>query len=267
MNSISMRSEKAGDSDLSSEKARYQIPRGLPSDSLSREQDPRHLIPELCRHFYNLGWASGTGGGLSIRENGRIYCAPTGVQKERIKPEDIFVLDESGSIIEYPKDKNLKCSECLHLFMVAFQLRDAGCCIHSHSMSANLITALHSRQNIESIQARGIETSEQFTATEFRITRQEMIKGIKLGSTNEALKYTDTLIVPIIDNVLYERDLRYSMHNIVELYPSTNAVLVRDHGVYVWGKTWEQAKSMAECYDYLFKLKLEAAKLGFNWIL
>lgn len=23
------------------------------------QADPRRLIPELCRHFYNLGWASG----------------------------------------------------------------------------------------------------------------------------------------------------------------------------------------------------------------
>lgn len=22
-------------------------------------EDPKSLIPELCRHFYNLGWASG----------------------------------------------------------------------------------------------------------------------------------------------------------------------------------------------------------------
>jgi len=23
---------------------------------------PRNLIPELCRHFYNIGWATGSGG-------------------------------------------------------------------------------------------------------------------------------------------------------------------------------------------------------------
>lgn len=34
------------------------------------EQDnehPRVLIPELCRQFYNLGWVTGTGGGISMK--------------------------------------------------------------------------------------------------------------------------------------------------------------------------------------------------------
>ena len=37
---------------------------------LIRSEDPYHpanLIPELCRLFYNLGWVTGTGGGISIR--------------------------------------------------------------------------------------------------------------------------------------------------------------------------------------------------------
>ena len=28
-------------------------------------EHPRNLIPELCRHFYNIGWATGTGGKIS----------------------------------------------------------------------------------------------------------------------------------------------------------------------------------------------------------
>jgi hypothetical protein len=31
------------------------------------QQHPRKLIPELCKQFYNLGWVTGTGGGISIK--------------------------------------------------------------------------------------------------------------------------------------------------------------------------------------------------------
>ncbi len=35
-----------------------------------------------------------------------------------------------------------------------------------------------------------------------------------------------------------------SMAQVMMQYPETCAVLVRRHGVYVWGDTWQQAKSM-----------------------
>lgn len=246
--------------------------KGFPTQSVAKHaDDPKQLIPDLCRHFYKLGWASGTGGGLSIRQEGRIYCAPSGVQKERIQPSDMFVLDEDGKVLEQPRNQALKCSECLSLFMVPFKLRNAGCCIHSHSINANLVTALCSEQvsgKLSSSTQNGhrCEPGASISTSEFRISNQEMIKGIKVGASDESLQYTDTLIVPIINNVLHERDLAGAMFHAVSAYPESNAILVRNHGVYVWGKNWEQAKSMAECYDYLFKLKLEAFKYGFYWI-
>lgn len=38
--------------------------------------------------------------------------------------------------------------------------------------------------------------------------------------------------------------------------------MVRNHGVYVWGETWQKAKIYAECLDYLFCATLEIKKLN-----
>jgi methylthioribulose-1-phosphate dehydratase len=38
------------------------------NDHLVQSEDPEHpanLIPVLCRNFYNWGWVTGTGGGVS----------------------------------------------------------------------------------------------------------------------------------------------------------------------------------------------------------
>lgn len=67
-------------------------------------------------------------------------------------------------------------------------------------------------------------------------------------------------------------------------YPDTNAVLVRRHGVYVWGgnahidrqaghtptnpifmiESWEKAKTMTECYDYLFEIAVKMKSIGID---
>ena len=66
------------------------------SEALVRSEDPEHPanhICTLCAKFYNLGWVTGTGGGTSIRHGDKIYIAPSGVQKELMKPTDMFVMD------------------------------------------------------------------------------------------------------------------------------------------------------------------------------
>lgn len=42
------------------------------------------------------------------------------------------------------------------------------------------------------------------------------------------------------------------------------AALVRRHGVYVWGEDWVQAKTHAECYDFLFEAAVRMRQLGID---
>lgn len=90
---------------------------------LSPLGEAKALVCELCRSFYSLGWVSGTGGGLSIKVGDRIVMAPSGVQKERMAPDDLFILDgASGEVVEAPVAKPPparppKLSECAPLFM------------------------------------------------------------------------------------------------------------------------------------------------------
>lgn len=212
---------------------------------------PANLIPELCRSFYHLGWVTGTGGGITIRQGNVVYIAPSGVQKERIESTDIFVLPYPQSITSPHADrvflrkpiKNLKESACTPLFWNAFDLRDAGSCIHTHSQNAVMVTLL-------------------FPGPEFKISHQEMIKGVRAGGTGATKSYLDTLVVPIIENTPHEEDLKDSMAEAMKKYPDAAAVLVRRHGVYVWGKGWEQAKTQAECLDYLFEIAVKMKMAG-----
>jgi ribulose-5-phosphate 4-epimerase/fuculose-1-phosphate aldolase len=48
----------------------------------------------------------------------------------------------------------------------------------------------------------------------------------------------------------------------VPAHPASHAVLVRRHGVYVWGRDWVAAKTHAECYHYLFEAAVRMRSLG-----
>lgn len=202
------------------------------------EADPREIICELCRQFYDQGWVSGTGGGISVREGGRVYMAPSGVQKERLEPADLFVLDEAGEVLEAPRGAGLRLSACAPLFFNAFRLRDAGAVIHSHSADAMLATLLFDEV--------------------FRVTHLEMMKGIR------GVGYHDELVVPILENTAHEHELADALAEAMEQYPRSHAVLVRRHGVYVWGRDWVEAKTHAECYDYLFGAAVKMRQLGID---
>uniref|UniRef100_A0A8C5WNT9 Methylthioribulose-1-phosphate dehydratase n=1 Tax=Laticauda laticaudata TaxID=8630 RepID=A0A8C5WNT9_LATLA len=207
---------------------------------------PRNLIPELCQQFYHLGWVTGTGGGISMKHGNEIYIAPSGVQKERIQPEDMFVCDiEEKDISGPPSHKKLRKSQCTPLFMNAYIMRGAGAVIHTHSKAAVMATLL-------------------YPGKEFKITHQEMIKGIKKCTTGGYFRYDDMLVVPIVENTPEEKDLKDRMSHAMNTYPDTCAVLVRRHGVYVWGETWEKAKTMCECYDYLFDIAVQMKQHGID---
>ncbi|KAA0723614.1 Methylthioribulose-1-phosphate dehydratase [Triplophysa tibetana] len=210
------------------------------------EEHPRVLIPQLCRLFYKLGWVTGTGGGISLRHGENIYIAPSGVQKERIQPEDLFVCDIDEKDISCPSPlKKLKKSQCTPLFMNAYTMRGAQAVIHTHSKAAVMATLM-------------------FPGKEFRITHEEMIKGIRKGNSGTNYRYDEMLVVPIIENTPEEKDLKERMARAMEMYPDSCAVLVRRHGVYVWGETWEKAKTMCECYDYLFDIAVQMKQCGLD---
>jgi methylthioribulose-1-phosphate dehydratase len=198
--------------------------------------DVRVLICDLARSFYDLGWVSGTGGGICIRDGDRVVLAPSGVQKERMRPEQMFTIALDGSVLTRPADPALRPSECSSLFLKAINLRDAGAVIHSHSLHAVMCTLLFE--------------------DEFAISHLEMIKGIA------GMEYQDRLVVPIIDNTARECDLADALEEAILAYPRAHAVLVRRHGVYVWGEDWVRAKTHAECYDYLFRAAVEMRRMG-----
>ncbi len=80
------------------------------------------------------------------------------------------------------------------------------------------------------------------------------MQGIYNPVAKRNLRYDETLIVPIIENTPFEEDLKDRMAQVMEEYPETSAILVRRHGIYVWGETWEKTKAMQVFFTLKHKL-------------
>ncbi|KAI5466118.1 class II aldolase/adducin N-terminal [Mariannaea sp. PMI_226] len=181
-----------------------------------------------------------------------------------MKNTDIYVMSLSAQDEEAARQKKqrvylrqppkFKPSQCTPLFLAAFTRRNAACCIHTHSQWAVLVTLL--------LEAEGPGKNKLF-----EINNLEQIKGFGRGVNKTGnLGYHDTLRIPVIENTPHEEDLTEYLEEAMEIYPDTYAVLVRRHGVYVWGASVHQAKTQCESLDYLFQLAVEMKRLGLPWI-
>ena len=195
--------------------------------------DQRRLLCELVRLFYQKGWVSGTGGGIcASHDRHKVLIAPTGVHKERVTPRDFFIVDpRNGKVIRSPKDHSLKLSECSPIFCTLINRRGAGSVMHSHALSAVLAADLAGPS--DHVVFEGLE----------------MLKGIR-GCSN-----LDKHPVPVIHNTSREPDLIGQINDAIQRadFSRCYAILVRDHGAYIWGEDIWESKRHAEVYHFLFE--------------
>ena len=201
-------------------------------DELS-DTDTKVLLCELLRGFYARGWVSGTGGGIcGPTEDGNLFLAPTGVHKERVRPEDFFVVAPSdGRVLREPQTPGLRPSECNTIFCLVARARGARSVAHSHGLAAVLAGDLAG------------------DGDHVAIHDLEMLKGIR-GLTNR-----DVHRVPVIRNTPREPELVGEIEAVLadERFEGTYAIVVRDHGAYIWGSDVWEAKRHTEVYHFLFE--------------
>ncbi|KAK0397592.1 hypothetical protein QR680_002183 [Steinernema hermaphroditum] len=231
---------------ISSNKMDPEIPA---SESNSCQIDNAIMTPELfvslMNQFYHKGWMVGSSGGMAVEQDNLIYYSPSSVQKERLRGCDLFVFDnEKLELVRRPPNGKIKESACTPLFNhILNTVAGSHCVIHTHSKWANVITVLTKGRN-------------------FEISHQEMIKGVFNPLTWKAYSYSDRLVIPIIENKPTEDQLLPDLIDTLLEHKGAPAVLVRNHGLFVWGPTWEKTKIMTECLEYLFELSCELIKHG-----
>lgn len=156
---------------------------------------------------------------------------------------DIYVLSLSAQDPQQQQRSYLRSppchrpSQCTPLFLAAFTRRRAGCCIHTHSQWAVLVTLLlEANKRPDVFEINNIEQIKAFPR----------VAAAADGSKPGNLGFHDTLRIPVIENTPHEEDLTEFLEAAMDKYPDAYAVLVRRHGVYVWGDNVHKAKTQCE---------------------
>jgi methylthioribulose-1-phosphate dehydratase len=203
--------------------------------AVSGEAATRELLVELLGEFWRRGWVSGTGGGIcGPADDGGLLLAPSGVHKERVRTDEFFTVDPSdGRVLAAPARTDLRPSECNSIFCLAHRTWGAWSVVHSHALSAVLAGDIAASDGADHLAIRDLE----------------MLKGIP-GVTN-----TDVHLVPVIRNTPREPELVSQVEAAFAdpRFQAARAVIVRDHGAYIWGDDVLAAKRHTEVYHFLFE--------------
>ncbi|KAI6242409.1 putative methylthioribulose-1-phosphate dehydratase [Aphelenchoides fujianensis] len=215
------------------------------------------LVADLMRQFYRLGWVFGSGGAMCVRtDEGSVFVTPSAVQKDRLKAEDIGVYDRHHQLVIAPSKPHVV-SSCVNLFWTIFRTNDKqipnrplNSVIHTHSIEANLMASFPL--------ASGLKYDH------VRLSNEEMLKGIVDRACGSMLTNTQTCIIPVIENSPSEGcpEFKERIERAMLEHPGCSAILVRNHGAFYFGYSWQDTKIMAEIFEYLFKLTLEKIKFA-----
>lgn len=191
-------------------------------------------LASIKRSLANRDWFPGTSGNLSIKVSDQpltSLVSVSGKDKYKETKEDFVLVDGEG----VPINSSLKPSAETVIHLELYKNTDAGCCLHVHTVDNNVISELYGEEGY------------------ITFHNQELIKAFGIWEEN------GQLTIPIVENF---HDLPMLADEMVQrLNKDTKAILIRNHGITVWGKNAFEAKRHLEACEFLFSYQLKLMQM------
>jgi methylthioribulose-1-phosphate dehydratase len=251
-----------------------------PGPSEGEEGKLREELCEAMAAIHQRGWCDGTGGNFSCvlkREPLLLLMAPSGVDKGRVQPQELIVVDGEGQV--RLGSGRASAETLLHLAIV--KETGAGAVLHTHSQAGTLLSQwcwewaarspLAARttnaaaefqeereDGVQNLQTRMGSRSPQAEAEDFEVAggeegvaylelrNLEMLKGIAGISTHRS-----EVRIPVLAN---DQDLaRLSLRAAPHLGRAPAGLLIAGHGLYAWGQELSEARRHLEILEFLLE--------------
>jgi len=184
----------------------------------------------LGAEFHRRGWVLGTSGNFSAvssRDPLRLFITASSMDKGRLTAEHFLEVEQDGRAVNGASGKP-SAETLLHIAVV--RATGAASVLHTHSVWSTVLSDVHADEG------------------GFYIEGYEMLKGLEGVKTHEHREW-----VPILENTQDMKALAVDASGLLRKRPEVHGILIRQHGLYTWGKTLDEAARHVEILEFLFE--------------
>lgn len=197
---------------------------------MSTLEEKWNELADIKDELAERDWFMGTSGNLAIKISTnplQFLVTASGKDKRKRTAEDFLLVDEFSRPVE---ETHLKPSAETLLHTEIYRKTKAECSLHVHTIDNNVISEIYGDQEAVTFQG------------------QELIKAFNKWEEDAVLR------IPIIPNHAHIPALAkcFSSH----VHEDSGAILIRNHGITVWGKSSFEAKKILEASEFLFRYQL-----------
>jgi methylthioribulose-1-phosphate dehydratase len=191
-------------------------------------------LSAIGRGFYERGWVLGTSGNFSAvisRHPMRLAITSTGLDKGALDASSFIEMDDATRVVR----GNGKPSAEALLHVAIVRELGAGAVLHTHSVWSTVLSGAHAARG-------GVE-----------ISGYEMLKGLEGVRTHEHREW-----LPILENSQDMTELAERVAKLLRERRDVHGFLLREHGLYTWGATLQEAKRHVEILEFLMEVVVRA---------
>ena len=191
--------------------------------------------------FYQRAWSVGTSSNYSVvvkRNPLELLVTASGRDKGRLQPDDFVRVNDRGQPVLANQPKSS--AETLLHVEIAKQPH-VGAVLHTHSIWGTLLSDLY------------------YSEGGLPIKGFEMLKGLEGISTHET-----RILIPVFDNT---QDIPALAAQVAaQLHTADRTLqfgfLIRNHGLYTWGRDLDAARRHIEILEFLFEVLVRRLQLA-----
>ena len=223
------------------------------SHRLAKHQDSIDQLRECGRLFHSRGWSVGTSSNYSVITASKpveLIVTASGRDKGRLSRTDFVVIGPDGQPTE-PDQPKSSAETMLHVVLADHacwadpskpeKLVPSGSILHTHSVWGTLLS------------------DHFFNQGGIGFSGYEMLKGLEGITTHHSTHW-----LPIFDNTQDIPALAEEVKAYLAATPEkmTHGFLIRNHGLYTWGRDVFAARRHIEVYEFLFEVTARKIQLG-----